>query len=50
LSPETPKGAAYDVSGTALKVIFTHRKTEKLWVDKGRGFYNKHVKELSVEL
>ena len=50
LSPETPKGAGYDPSRTALKVIFTHRKTEKLWVYKGRGFYNKHVKELSVEL
>jgi len=50
LSPETPKGAGYDSSRTALKVIFTHRKTEKLWVDKGRGFYNKHVKELSVKL
>jgi len=50
LSPETPKGAGYDASRTALKVIFTHRKTEKLWVDKGRGFYNKHVKELSVAL
>ena len=44
------KGAGYDVSRTALKVIFTHGKTKKLWVDKGRRFCNKHVKELSVEL
>jgi len=50
LSPETPKGAGYDASRTALKVNFTHRKTEKLWIDKGRRFYNKHVKELSVGL
>jgi len=26
------------------------RKPEKLWTDKGREFYNKHVKELGVEL
>jgi len=26
------------------------RKPEKLWADKGREFYNKHVKELGVEL
>ena len=36
----------------AFKEIFTKskRKPEKLWTDKGREFYNKHVKELDVEL
>jgi len=34
----------------ALKEIFKQRKPEKLWTDKGKGFYNKHVKELGVEL
>jgi len=36
----------------AFKDIFKKlkRKPEKLWTDKGREFYNKHVKELSVEL
>ena len=30
----------------ALKKIFQHRKGSKLWVDRGREFYNKHVQEL----
>ena len=36
----------------AFKEIFkkSKRKPEKLWTDKGRDFYNKHVKELGVEL
>jgi len=36
----------------AFKEIFkkSKRKSEKLWTDKGREFYNKHVKELGVEL
>ena len=36
----------------AFKDIFkkSKRKSEKLWTDKGREFYNKHVKELGVEL
>jgi len=36
----------------ALKNIFkkSKREPEKLWTDKGREFYNKHVKELGVEL
>jgi len=36
----------------AFKEIFkkSKRKPEKLWTDKGREFYNKHVKELGVEL
>ena len=36
----------------AFKEIFKKlkRKPEKLWTDKGREFYNKHVKELGVEL
>jgi len=42
----------------AFKEIFkkSKRKPEKLWTDKGRAldrqrpFYNKHVKELGVEL
>jgi len=36
----------------AFKEIFkkSKRKPEKLWIAKGREFYNKHVKELGVEL
>jgi len=36
----------------AFKEIFkkSKRKPEKLWTDKGREFYNKHVKEFGVEL
>jgi len=36
----------------AFKEIFKKSKwkPEKLWTDKGREFYNKHVKELGVEL
>jgi len=36
----------------AFKEIFkkSKRKPEKLWTDKGREFYKKHVKELGVEL
>ena len=34
---------------SALKTIFQERKPEKMWVDKGKEFYNKDVKEL-IEL
>ena len=34
---------------SALKTIFEERKPEKMWVDKGKEFYNKHVKDL-IEL
>ena len=34
---------------TALKTIFKERKPEKMWVDKGKEFYNKDVKDL-IEL
>jgi len=34
----------------ALKEIFKQRKPEKLWTDKGKEFYNKHVNVLDVEL
>ena len=34
---------------SALKSIFKERKPEKMWVDKGKEFYNKDVKDL-VEL
>ena len=34
---------------SALKTIFEERKPEKMWVDKGKEFYNKDVKDL-VEL
>ena len=34
---------------SALKTIFKERQPEKMWVDKGKEFYNKDVKEL-VEL
>ena len=30
----------------ALKRVFTERKPEKLWVDKGKEFYNKDVRSL----
>ena len=33
----------------ALETIFKERKPEKMWVDKGKEFYNKHVKDL-IEL
>ena len=39
-----------DKTGTsvadALKTLFKMRKPEKMWVDKGAEFYNKHVKSL----
>jgi len=31
---------------SALKKIFQYRKGSKLWVDRAREFYNKHVQEL----
>jgi len=31
-----------EVAG-ALQKVFKERKPEKLWVDKGKEFYNKHV-------
>ena len=34
---------------SALKTMFKERKPEKMWVDKGKEFYNKHVKDL-IEL
>ena len=34
---------------SALQKVFKERKPEKLWVDKGQEFYNKHVQQL-VEL
>jgi len=34
----------------ALKEVFKQRKPEKLWIDKGKEFYNKHVNALGVEL
>ena len=34
---------------SALKTMFKERKPEKIWVDKGKEFYNKDVKDL-VEL
>ena len=33
-----------------MKEIFRQRKPEKLWTDKGKEFYNKHVNALGVEL
>jgi len=33
-------------TASALKTIFTHRKPQRLWVDKGKEFYNKDVKFL----
>ena len=34
---------------SALKTIFEERKPEKMWVDKGKEFHNKDVKDL-IEL
>ena len=34
---------------SALKTIFKERKPEKMWVDKGKEFYYKDVKDL-IEL
>ncbi|XP_065667846.1 uncharacterized protein LOC136088111 [Hydra vulgaris] len=34
----------------ALNKIFKERKCQKMWIDKGLEFYNKHVKALDVEL
>ena len=31
---------------SSLKTIFKERKPEKMWVDKGKEFYNKDVKDL----
>jgi len=34
----------------ALKEIFKQRNPKNLWTDKGKEFYNKHVRDLGVEL
>ena len=34
---------------SALKTIFKERKPEKMWIDEGKEFYNRHVKDL-IEL
>ena len=34
----------------ALSKIFSERRPMKMWVDKGKEFYNKHVKALGVQL
>jgi len=34
----------------AFSKIFKERRPEKMWVDKGKEFYNKNVKALGVEL
>ena len=34
---------------SALETIFKDRKPEKMWVDKGKEFYNTYVKDL-IEL
>jgi len=31
---------------SALQKVFKERKPEKLWVDEGKEFYNKHVQQL----
>jgi len=31
---------------SALKNVFKERKPDKLWVDKGKEFYNSHVQKL----
>jgi len=33
-------------AANALKKIFQQRKSKKLWVDRGKEFYNKHVQKL----
>jgi len=46
------KGKTRKSVADAFKKIFkkSKQKPVKLWTDKGREFYNKHVKELGVEL
>ena len=44
LKDKTEKSVA-----SVLKTIFKERKPEKMWVDKGKEFYNKDVKD-SIEL
>ena len=44
LIPLKDKTGKYVAS--ALKTIFEERKPEKMWVDKGKEFYNKDVKDL----
>jgi hypothetical protein len=40
-----------DGVATAFKIIFSHgRKPDKIWVDKGKEFYNKWVKSIGVEI
>jgi len=35
------------LDGAAVKKkIFKHKKSKKLWVDRGKEFYNKHVQEV----
>ena len=34
----------------ALNKIFRERRCMKMWVDKGKEFYDKHVKALGVQL
>jgi len=34
----------------ALEKVFKERRPQFLWVDKGKEFYNKHVKDLGVDL
>ena len=34
----------------ALSKIFIERRCRKMWVDKGKEFYNKHVKALGIQL
>ena len=41
LNDKTGKSVA-----SALETIFKERKPEKMWVDKGKEFYNKYVKDL----
>ena len=34
----------------ALKTIFKERKPEKMWVDKGKEFYNKDVRTMKLKM
>ena len=39
-----------DVANALNKIFSRERRCAKMWLDKGKEFYNKHVKVLGVQL
>ena len=39
-----------DVANALIKIFGERRRCSKMWVDKGKEFYNKHVKALDIQL